>query len=78
MQSEEKLANHFKHASLAFEEDEPSQWNNFTGVTVENEPTSDVVYPENFLPGERTSIMKTLTNFWTGNQANLLPLEYPQ
>lgn len=74
-QPEEKLANHFQHVSLALEED-ATDWNNFTGVTVENEPIS--YSAENLGPGERNSIMKTLTNLWTGNQANLLPLEYPE
>lgn len=64
------------HASLALE-DETSDWNNFTGVTVENEPISEVASAETLLPGERNSIMKTLTNLWTGNQANLLQLDYP-
>ena len=67
-----------KHLSTLGEE-EPIGWDNFTGVTVENDPIPDnSAQSLSLLPGERTSIMKTITNFWTGNQANLLPLEYPE
>ena len=44
-----------------------------TGVTAEL-PTYDPKYEVQARP---TSIMKTITNLWTGNAANFQPLTYP-
>jgi 1-phosphatidylinositol-3-phosphate 5-kinase len=57
------------------EEDEKTpQWNTITGVAGEVEREQ----PANIAPEQRpTSIMKTITNLWTGNPANFLPLQYP-
>lgn len=62
------------------DDEEPKEWNTISGVSVEQEPqdeTSPAKEEPQLVPGERTSLMKTITNLWTGNPANFLPLEYP-
>jgi hypothetical protein len=49
--------------------------NRFTGVAAESSD-GDRFGPSP-LPGERASIMQTISNLWTGNVANFLPLIYP-
>ena len=70
-----------KHWLFSSDEEYISELNIITGVTAENEPyldgTDSLNTASNLLGGERTSIMKTITNLWTGNPANFLPLEYP-
>ncbi|KAI8996739.1 hypothetical protein BC832DRAFT_297099 [Gaertneriomyces semiglobifer] len=65
------------------EDDMPGEWNIISGVAGETLDPEDAPSDtrENrdiqSLAGERSSIMKTITSLWTGNAANLLPLEYP-
>lgn len=61
---------------LGIDDEWPSHFNVISGVAVEAIPETEVNLNQ-FIAGERTSIMKTITNLWTGNPANFLPLEYP-
>ena len=58
------------------EEDISPEWNTITGVTGQNENEVDVQF-ESSSEARPTSIMKTITNLWTGNPGNFLPLIYP-
>jgi 1-phosphatidylinositol-3-phosphate 5-kinase len=69
-----------KKSVISTEDEEPSDWNTITGVSVEAEEALEEEIENSdsaLFAGERTSIMKTITNLWTGNPANFLPLEYP-
>ncbi|KAI8823387.1 uncharacterized protein EV422DRAFT_611449 [Fimicolochytrium jonesii] len=69
------------------EEDMPLEWNIISGVAGETsehlQSSTDQLdlnkelSPSAATSGERTSIMKTLTSLWTGNAANLAPLQCP-
>jgi hypothetical protein len=58
------------------EEDISPEWNTITGVTGQNENEVDLQF-ESSSEARPTSIMKTITNLWTGNPGNFLPLIYP-
>ncbi|KAJ3046413.1 1-phosphatidylinositol-3-phosphate 5-kinase [Rhizophlyctis rosea] len=66
-------------ADMGDDEDFPMEWNTISGVSVEALEGDKSAFPPGLLlmGGERTSIMKTITNLWTGNAANFLPLTYP-
>jgi hypothetical protein len=63
------------HTNLASDEDETNIGTNiFTGVAAESE---NMHFESLRTPGERTSIMQTISNLWNGNPANFLSLVYP-
>ncbi|KAJ3029837.1 1-phosphatidylinositol-3-phosphate 5-kinase [Rhizophlyctis rosea] len=70
---------YYGKAEMGDDEDFPMEWNTISGVSVEALEGDKSTFPPELLlmGGERTSIMKTITNLWTGNAANFLPLEYP-
>ena len=62
---------------LAQEEETPGNLNMISGVAAEVEQADGMMPISLTNPGERASIMKTISNLWTGNVANFLPLAYP-
>ncbi|KAJ3300300.1 1-phosphatidylinositol-3-phosphate 5-kinase [Borealophlyctis nickersoniae] len=67
-----------KGEGVGDDEEAPMEWNTISGVATEaSEGERPTVAGSVMIGGERTSIMKTITNLWTGNAANFLPLEYP-
>ena len=70
-----------KKSAIEVDDDQPGEWNTITGVSVETDVVTEMD-PEpdtaQLFGGERTSLMKTITNLWTGNPANFLSLEYPR
>lgn len=65
----------FPDIEILDEDESGLSLNTFTGVAVENQA------PLKFLdvqrPGERASILQTISALWNGNAANFLPLIYP-
>jgi hypothetical protein len=59
------------------EEEISAEWNTITGVAGENEKEESDLQFEASSETRPTSIMKTITNLWTGNPGNFLPLVYP-
>jgi 1-phosphatidylinositol-3-phosphate 5-kinase len=73
---ESNISIHSSNTDRRIEEEDAigPDWNTITGVTAESERNK----PNSVMPDQRpTSIMKTITNLWTGNPANFLPLKYP-
>lgn len=59
------------------EEEISPEWNTITGVAGQNEKEESGMQFESSSEARPTSIMKTITNLWTGNPGNFLPLAYP-
>ncbi|KAI8896889.1 hypothetical protein BC833DRAFT_595714 [Globomyces pollinis-pini] len=59
------------------EDDLKSEWNTITGVAAETRTEEPRFESPANSESRPTSIMKTITNLWTGNPANFLPLVYP-
>ncbi|KAI8846669.1 hypothetical protein BC829DRAFT_397962 [Chytridium lagenaria] len=73
-----------KHERRNEGRDRVSEWNEVSGVSsseaergMEDELFGDIENIAGLVPGERTSIMKTLSSLWNGTAVNLHPLEYP-